>query len=107
MAEETKTEVSEAEDFDDEQALPQLECPPTVPPTSAAARRHSVPLSVPRLAVARTIIRRESLPDHRAGPRFPLETILHIERGEESSTLSLFSEHGTKISFLYLIFLIF
>jgi hypothetical protein len=101
LAEETKTEVSEAEDLDDEQELAQLECPPTVPPTTAAARRHSVPLSVPRLAVARTIIRRESLPDNRATvPRFPLETILHIERGEESSTFSLFSEHGIYVTFL-------
>ncbi|XP_059485733.1 high affinity cAMP-specific 3',5'-cyclic phosphodiesterase 7A-like isoform X2 [Neocloeon triangulifer] len=98
MAEETKTEVSEADDLEDEQDLVQIECPPTLQPISAAARRHSVPLSVSHLAVARTIIRRESLPDSRTGPRFPLETILHIERGEGSSTLSLFSEHGTRLS---------
>lgn len=95
LAEETRTEVSDADDLDEED-IAQLECPPTLPPPSAAGRRHSVPLSIPRLPVARTIIRRESLPDHPAGPRFPSETILHVECGEEdeSSTVSLFSEQG-------------
>lgn len=94
MAEETRTEVSEADDIDEED-LAQLECPVTVPPPLAAGRRHSVPLSMPRLPVARTIIRRESLPEHPAGPRFPSETILHLECGEEeSSTISLFSDQG-------------
>ncbi|XP_065331966.1 uncharacterized protein LOC135934275 isoform X3 [Cloeon dipterum] len=95
LAEETKTEVSEAEDLDDEQDLDQINCPPTLPPSLLVKRRYSLPLSVSHLAVARTTIRRESLPDSRTGPRFPLETILHIERGEGSSTLSLFSEHGS------------
>jgi hypothetical protein len=98
LAEETKTEVSEAADDIDDEELAQLEspAPSLVPPVPAVGRRHSVPLSVPRLSVARTIIRRESLPEHPGGGHhFPSETILHIECGEESSTLSIFSDQGT------------
>ncbi|KAF4518325.1 hypothetical protein B566_EDAN009113 [Ephemera danica] len=99
LAEETKTEVSEAADDIDDEELAQLEAPAQTlaPPVSSVGRRHSVPLSVPRLPVARTIIRRESLPTHPVGGyRFPSETILHIECSEEeSSTVSLFSDQGS------------
>lgn len=69
LAEETRTEISDADapdaaDASDDDAEPLLPVPPPPPRCPRrVGRRHSVPLSVPRPPpLARTVVRRESLP---------------------------------------------
>ncbi|PSN42403.1 hypothetical protein C0J52_25312 [Blattella germanica] len=113
LAEETRTEISEAEVLDEEvggsseeeaatgaedttgsvemllpdSRRPSLPCHSEETDSSQrVGRRHSVPLSMPRpLPFSRTIIRRESLPvgEHRAQRRYPSGPILHLEEEEE------------------------
>ncbi|KAJ9596595.1 hypothetical protein L9F63_012387, partial [Diploptera punctata] len=103
IAEETRTEISEAEVLDEEvesssrrQSLPSHN--DETDSSQRVGRRHSVPLSMPRpLPLTRTIIRRESLPvgEHRIQRRYPSGPILHLEEEEDiqlgQSSLSLLS----------------
>lgn len=113
QAEETRTEISEAEVLDEdigdsETEEPQSVTTPTSPPillgdgtTTRVGRRHSVPLSLPKSEpmLPRTIVRRESLPQargHRSSAVSPLP-ILALEVDEDElqqlghSSLSLLS----------------
>ncbi|XP_071446087.1 uncharacterized protein [Hetaerina americana] len=104
QAEETRTEVSDAEiqEVDDvaevstiDDASPDNDIVPSPPLLHVhgedslwcrrVGRRHSVPLSAPRepTATALTIIRRESLPGEAHPRRLPSDAILHIEDDEE------------------------
>jgi len=105
LAEETRTEISEAEEIPEDE----LEVPSdheevrrcsvhslTVP--DRVGRRHSVPLSVNRTpGLPVTVIRRESLPVNQQR-RFTLGPILHLEEEDEELPLSLGSSTSQRSS---------
>uniref|UniRef100_A0A1B6DNV8 PDEase domain-containing protein n=2 Tax=Clastoptera arizonana TaxID=38151 RepID=A0A1B6DNV8_9HEMI len=105
LAEETRTEISEAEEIpidDIENGNGGVEEEPTDSRRNSlkdpinlgdkVGRRHSVPLSVPRSpGLPITIIRRESLPVVDNRRRFTLGPILHFEEDEEDLQLSMIS----------------
>ncbi|XP_046390180.1 cGMP-specific 3',5'-cyclic phosphodiesterase-like isoform X1 [Ischnura elegans] len=109
QAEETRTEVSDAElpEVDDvasttEDGSPDNDTVPSPLPSllvdgggwcRRAGRRHSVPLSAPREPTALTIIRRESLPGS-APRRLPSDAIVHVEGGESSLSLCSVCSRG-------------
>lgn len=105
LAEETRTEISEAEEIPDEEVdIGDVDTDNETVDTRKNSlnggldigdrfgRRHSVPLSVnrsPGLPV--TVVRRESLPVADNRRRFTLGPILHLEEDEEELQLSLLS----------------
>ncbi|KAL1130495.1 hypothetical protein AAG570_011743 [Ranatra chinensis] len=110
LAEETKTEISEAEEFPDEadvESLRRVSLPSGGTPTveiieesGERVRRHSVPVSTQgaRLGLPCTVIRRDSLPTADPRRRFTLGPIFHFEEDEEISLVSSCSSQGLQRS---------
>ena len=89
--EETKTEMSDTEPADEpvSESVSESELRELLTVPAHSSRRHSAPVTLPT-PVARTIIRRESLPAH-PPRRLHTETVLHLQGAGALSVCSLAS----------------